>query len=97
MFSKKQEDFLINDLCRINLLYGSVRSGKTWISLLKWAIWVGQQAQDKQFLMVGKTITTLKRNCLVLLEELIGDNITYSISQKKAVIFGRTVWLEGKR
>lgn len=95
MFSKKQEDFLLDDLHRINLLYGSVRSGKTWISLLKWAIWVGQQAQDKQFLMVGKTITTLKRNCLVLLEELIGDNITYSISQKKAVIFGRTVWLEG--
>ena len=95
MFSKKQEDFLFDDLHRINLLYGSVRSGKTWISLLKWAIWVGQQQSDKQFLMVGKTITTLKRNCLVLLEELIGDNITYSISQKKAVIFGRTVWLEG--
>ena len=95
MLSEKQKKFLKDDLCRINLLYGSVRSGKTWISLLKWAIWVGQQAQDKQFLMVGKTITTLKRNCLVLLEELIGDNITYSISQKKAVIFGRIVWLEG--
>ena len=95
MLSEKQKKFLKDDLCRINLLYGSVRSGKTWISLLKWAIWIGQQASDKQFLMVGKTITTLKRNCLVLLEELIGDNITYSISQKKAVIFGRTVWLEG--
>ena len=95
MLSKKQLQFLKGDLSRINLLYGSVRSGKTYISLLKWAIWVGQQSQDKQFLMVGKTITTLKRNCLVLLEELIGDNITYSISQKKAVIFGRTVWLEG--
>lgn len=95
MLSDKQKKFLKDDLRRINLLYGSVRSGKTWISLLKWAIWVGQQAQDKQFLMVGKTITTLKRNCLVLLEELIGDNITYSISQKKAVIFGHTVWLEG--
>ena len=95
MLSEKQKKFLKDDLCRINLLYGSVRSGKTWISLLKWAIWVGQQPSDKQFLMVGKTITTLKRNCLVLLEELIGDNITYSISQKKAVIFGRTVWLEG--
>ena len=95
MLSDKQKKFLKDDLHRINLLYGSVRSGKTWISLLKWAIWIGQQTQDKQFLMVGKTITTLKRNCLVLLEELIGDNITYSISQKKAVIFGRTVWLEG--
>ena len=95
MLSEKQKKFLKDDLHRINLLYGSVRSGKTWISLLKWAIWVGQQASDKQFLMVGKTITTLKRNCLVLLEELIGDNITYSISQKKAVIFRHTVWLEG--
>ena len=95
MLSEKQKKFLKDDLHRINLLYGSVRSGKTWISLLKWAIWVGQQPQDKQFLMVGKTITTLKRNCLVLLEELIGDNITYSISQKKATIFGRTIWLEG--
>lgn len=95
MLSKKQLQFLKGDLSRINLLYGSVRSGKTYISLLKWAIWIGQQASDKQFLMVGKTITTLKRNCLGLLETLIGDNITYSISQKKATIFGRTVWLEG--
>ena len=95
MFSKKQEDFLGGDLRRINLLYGSVRSGKTWISLLKWACWIREQPINKEFLMVGKTVTTLKRNCLGLLETLIGDNITYSISQKKATIFGRTVWLEG--
>ncbi len=95
MLSEKQKNFLISPLHRINVLYGSVRSGKTWISLLKWAIWVGQQPITQEFLMVGKTITTLKRNCLGLLEALIGDNITYSISQKKALIFGRTVWLEG--
>lgn len=95
MLSEKQEKFLTNDLRRINLLYGSVRSGKTWISLLKWAWWVGNQPANQAFLMVGKTITTLKRNCLSLLESLIGDNITYSLGQKKAIIFGRTVWLEG--
>lgn len=95
MLSEKQKAFIKGDLHRINLLYGSVRSGKTWISLLKWAIWVGQQPINQEFLMVGKTITTLKRNCLGLLENLVGDNITYSTSQKKALIFGRTVWLEG--
>ena len=95
MLSKKQKAFLKGDLHRINLLYGSVRSGKTWISLLKWAIWVGQQPITQEFLMVGKTLTTLKRNCLGLLEGLIGSNITYSITQKRASIFGRTVWLEG--
>lgn len=95
MLSVKQKQFLKDDFSRINLLYGSVRSGKTWISLLKWAIWIGQQPQGQEFLMVAKTLTALKRNCLVVLERQIGDNITYSISQKKAVIFGRTVWLEG--
>lgn len=95
MLSRKQKSFLVGGLKRINLLYGSVRSGKTWISLLKWAWWISQQPITQEFLMVGKTITTLKRNCLGLLETLIGDNITYSISQKKALIFGRTVWLEG--
>lgn len=95
MLSRKQEKFLRDDLRRINLLYGSVRSGKTWISLLKWAIWIGQQPKGKEFLMVGKTITTLKRNCLGLLSDLIGDNFKCTLSTKKASIFGRTVWLEG--
>ena len=95
MLSVKQKQFLKDDFSRINLLYGSVRSGKTWISLLKWAIWIGQQPPKQEFLMVAKTLTALKRNCLVVLEKQIGDNISYSISQKKAVIFGRTVWLEG--
>lgn len=95
MLSKKQERFLRDDLRRINLLYGSVRSGKTWISLLKWAVWVGQQPKGREFLMVGKTITTLKRNCLGLLSDLIGDNFKCTLSTKKASIFGRTVWLEG--
>lgn len=95
MLSRKQEKFLRDDLRRINLLYGSVRSGKTWISLLKWALYVGECPKDKDFLMVGKTLTTLKRNCLGLLSELVGDNFKCTLSQKKATIFGRTVWLEG--
>lgn len=95
MLSDKQLAFLKNDLKRINLLYGSVRSGKTWISLLKWALWVGEQPIDKEFLMVGKTVTSLKRNCLGLLETLVGSHFTYSASQKRALLFGRTVWLEG--
>ena len=96
LMSKKQLEFFKSKLRRINLLYGSVRSGKTWISLLKWAVWVGMQSKEKQFLMAGRTLTTLKRNCLVLLEELVvSSNFHYSISRKTAELFGRTVWLEG--
>ena len=84
LLNPKQVDFLLNDDKRINLLTGSVRSGKTYISLLKWAIFVGSMNDDCEFLMTGKTLTSLKRNCLNLLQDLVGEkNFTYSISQKK--------------
>ena len=95
MLNPKQIDFMLYDDKRINLLTGSVRSGKTYVSLLKWAIFVGSMPENNEFLMTGKTVTSLKRNCLGLLQELVGDNFTYSLSQKSGTLFGRRVWLEG--
>lgn len=96
MLNPKQIEFVLNDDRRINLLSGSVRSGKTYVSLLKWAIFVGSMPKDVEFLMTGKTLTSLKRNCLGLLQQLVGKaNFTFSISQKTAKLFGRTIWLEG--
>lgn len=96
MLNPKQLDFMIEEDRRINLLTGSVRSGKTYISLLKWAIFVGSMPSDVEFLMTGKTLTSLKRNCLGLLQDLVGsNNFKFSISQKSGILFGRTVWLEG--
>jgi len=100
MFSQKQQtvinDFKNGKLKRINLLEGSVRSGKTWISLVMWALWVATMPKDSEFLMVAKTVTSLNRNCLNLLQTLIGvDNFTFVLSKKEARLFGRLVYLEG--
>ena len=96
LLNPKQLDFMLFDDRRINLLTGSVRSGKTYVSLLKWAVFVGQMPITAEFIMVGKTLTALKRNCLGLLQDLVGpNNFKYSISQKTATLFGRTIWLEG--
>ena len=95
MLNPKQIDFMLFDDKRINLLTGSVRSGKTYVSLLKWAIFVASMPITCEFLMVGKTLTSLKRNCLGLLEELVGSNFKYSISAKSGFLFGRRIWLEG--
>lgn len=96
MLNPKQLDFMLYEDKRINLLTGSVRSGKTYISLLKWAIFVGSMPRDAEFIMIGKTITSLNRNCLGLLQTLVGsNNFTYSLSQKCGFLFGRKVWLEG--
>ena len=83
-------------LHRLNLLEGSVRSGKTWISLVLWGFWIATMPSDKQYLMCGKSLTTLKRNCLVPLEELFGtSNFQFSTSAKEASLFGRRILLEG--
>jgi PBSX family phage terminase large subunit len=96
LLNPKQLEFMLYDDSRINLLSGSVRSGKTYISLLKWAIFVGSMPKDAEFIMIGKTITSLNRNCLGLLQTLVGsNNFQYSLSQKCGFLFGRKIWLEG--
>ena len=100
IYTKKQlllmKKWQRNELARINLLEGSVSSGKTWISLVLWAFWVKTMPLGKQYMMCAKSLTTLKRNCLVLLEELVGSsNFSYSITKKEGVLFGRRILLEG--
>lgn len=85
-----------NKLKRLNLLEGSVSSGKTWISLVLWAFWVKTMPQDKLYMMCAKSLTTLKRNCLLLLQELVGEsNFTFSVPAKEGYLFGRRILLEG--
>ena len=73
-FTKKQQELLkifkSGKLKRLNILSGSVRSGKTWISLVLWAFWVLVSPKDRVYLMAAKTLTSLKRNCLDLLVSL---------------------------
>ena len=97
--TKRQNELLQlakGGLKRINILHGSVRSGKTWISLVLWCIWIRNMPAGGAYLMTAKTLTTLKRNCLDLLEELAGRrNFQYSVSGKEARLYGRKIYLEG--
>ena len=100
IYTEKQKELLrifkSGGLKRLNLLYGSVRSGKTWISLVLWAFLVASMPKDKAFIMTGKTLTSLKRNCLDVLTELVGtDNFNYALHAKEGRLFGRKVYLEG--
>ncbi len=100
IYTAKQRELMMrwqhDELRRINLLEGSVSSGKTWISLVLWAFWVATMPGDKLYLMCAKSLTTLKRNCLVLLEELVGTrNFKFSLAAKEGCLFDRRVLLEG--
>ena len=99
-FTKKQRKFIYDiikgNTKRINILEGSVRSGKTYVSLIAWIILLSQSEPDHNYLMVGKTLTSLKRNCLSILEGICPtESFEYSTIKKEAKIFGRRVFLEG--
>lgn len=80
---------------RINILNGSVRSGKTYVSLIAWVISLLSYKNTDNFLMVGKTLTALKRNCLTYLDEFCNGLFKYSIPKKEAEFMGKRIFLEG--
>lgn len=99
-FTAKQNELVRalkqDKLKRLNILEGSVRSGKTWISLILWAVWVATRPKDYPYMMCAKSLQTLKRNCLSPLQELVGENhFTFSLNTKEGVLFGRKILLEG--
>jgi len=95
IWSDKQQEFLLAIDKRINILSGSVRSGKTWVSLLKFAMTVADSPDNYEFLMVGRTLTSLKRNCFGLLQNLVGNDFEYTLSKKEGILYGRKIYLEG--
>ncbi len=98
-FSEKQKQALTllkrGELKRLNIFEGSVRSGKTYISMIMWGLWVAQSPAGQAYLMAGKTLTTLKRNVLEPMAGIFGGSFSYSITKKEAVLFGRRIYLEG--
>lgn len=100
VFTQKQTELVSllkhDKLRRLNILEGSVRSGKTWISLVIWALWVASMPKDGGYLMTAKTLTALKRNCLDPLQDMIGKaNFSFSLATKEGSLFGRKLYLEG--
>lgn len=94
--TERQREFLFTQDKRINLLSGSVRSGKTYISLLKFGLWVASMPPDAEFLMVGKTGGSLNRNCFGYMYQFFGEqNFHVSHGLKGSSLFGRRVWIVG--
>ena len=76
VFTAKQEEAIRalkhDELARLNIFEGSVRSGKTHISLIMWALWIATMPDTYDYLMTGRTITTLRRNGLEPMIAILG-------------------------
>jgi PBSX family phage terminase large subunit len=94
--SKKQRDFLLHSDARINIAYGSVRSGKTLVSLLRWLYIVATAPEGSGLLMIGKTERTLRRNILDLIAELVEPkDYKLNSGMGECYLYGKKIYLVG--
>ena len=94
-FNEKQIEFLIADDEPVNILCGSVRSGKTWVSCFKFGLRVINSDKDSKFMMVAPTYKSLESNCFKYFRLFYGSNFTYSKNNKSAFLYGHEIRLEG--
>lgn len=90
----KQSQSILESDKRINLWYGSVRSSKTVMSLIKW-LWRCLRGPKGRRMMVGNTSETLELNCIEPLRDLLPAAINFTTGWRHCFIFGRKVVLRG--
>ncbi|MER5413902.1 PBSX family phage terminase large subunit [Streptomyces virginiae] len=98
--SDKQLASLRESVARINVWHGSVRSGKTIASLLRFLFAVRRAPASGLILIVGRSLATIERNVIEPLQDplLFTDTaaeVHHTRGATTAVIHGRTVHLIG--
>lgn len=94
-FGRKQLDSIKYSDARLNFWEGSVRSGKTIASIVRWLDYIAT-GPPGDLLMIGKTERTLKRNILDVLDQILGDELYhYNSGAGEAHICGRRVYVVG--
>jgi PBSX family phage terminase large subunit len=85
---------------RVNVWDGSIRSGKTVVSLLRWLIYVASAPTGGQLVVIARTRDTAYRNVFAPLQDpgLFGEvaaHVQYTAGAPTAQILGRTVFVIG--
>lgn len=79
---------------RQNICHGSVRSGKTFVTVFRFIMYV-LVAPKGDLIIVGRTVRSIERNVLGLMSELLGSYFKYKRGWGFVVICGRVIHIEG--
>lgn len=85
---------------RLNLWDGSIRSGKTIASLIRWAMFVSSAPRGGELVVAGRTRDSIARNVFGPLQDpaymgSIARVIKYTPGAPTATMFGRTIHVVG--
>lgn len=92
--SPKQLDSVLRSTARINIWDGSVRSGKTVATFPRWLEYA-INGPSGEYVMVGKTERTLKRNIINPLKEMLGKDLRYNQGEGEIYIKKRRIYVAG--
>jgi PBSX family phage terminase large subunit len=93
--SERQARSIVESDARINIWHGSVRSGKTIGSIVRWLDYA-DRGPEGDLLMVGKTERTLRRNIIDPIQALLGaGELKPSWGTGEATLWGRKIYLAG--
>ncbi|MBZ6260686.1 hypothetical protein KVH22_34805 [Streptomyces olivaceus] len=94
--SAKQGRSIVQSTARINVWEGSIRSGKTVASLIRWLQYIAAAPERGELVMIGKTIRSVFSNLFLPLmdPEITGPyaaEVHYTANAPYATILGRRV------
>lgn len=95
LFSKVALNSIEDSNARLNIWEGAVRSSKTVCSIIRWLAYV-KDGPEGDYLMIGKTERTLKRNILDIIEDIVGSS-SFSLNRGLGELYigGRRIYLCG--
>jgi PBSX family phage terminase large subunit len=98
--SPKQLDFLQNSTAQVNVCDGSIRGGKTFVTLLRWFIFVARAPRGGELVMIGRTRDSIWRNLVSPMQDpaLFGpmaSQVIGNVGAPTVKIMGRLVHLIG--
>jgi PBSX family phage terminase large subunit len=86
-------------LRRLNIYDGSVSSAKTITSILRWFRWLREEAPPGPLMLAGRTESTIYRNVIVPIQEMVGVKHCHRIpaggASTEYLILGRRHFLIG--
>lgn len=95
-FSAKALNSIYDSNARINIWEGAVRSSKTINSIIRWIIFTQEAPPNGKLVMSGVTATTLKRNVLDVIIDIVGTkNARYNKATQEFKLYDKTIEIIG--
>jgi PBSX family phage terminase large subunit len=94
ILSPKQIESFNESTAKINIWEGSVRSGKTYISLWRFLDEI-KNGPPGHFVAIAKTVGSFKRNVYNQLVEIVGPDVHWYSGKQEMFIWGRQIHIIG--